>query len=93
MRPEVIALCGRFFQRSVHEMNLFVGPGTLGIGEAVIHVLLGACVLERVGSEELLACDQFHDLCCRSDFATGVAEAPALFHPRGRQAGDEFGEA
>src|SRR5438046_4450302 len=47
------AFDGGFFEGSIHALDLAVGPGIFGFGEAVVDVGLGAGELEGVGAEEL----------------------------------------
>jgi hypothetical protein len=41
-RAETISADARFLEGSVHPLDLAVGPGMLGLGEAMIEVGLGA---------------------------------------------------
>ncbi len=44
----VVAFEGSFFERAVHAFDLAVGPGMVGLSEAVLNVVLGADFIEDV---------------------------------------------
>ncbi len=59
--PEVLVgfvietLDGGLFESSVHALDLPVGPGMLGLGQAMIDVGFGAGEIEGMGAEEFSA--------------------------------------
>lgn len=53
MAAVVEAMGGGFLDGPVHALNLAIGPGMLGLGQAVIDVALGAGVLEGMSPEAL----------------------------------------
>ncbi len=58
--------------------NLIRRPRVPRLGEAVLHVVLGAGEFERVGTEELLASEHLLDLVRRPSIATGLGEVRAV---------------
>lgn len=61
----VEAFNARFCDRPVHALDLSIGPGMLGFGEAVIDSVAGTGHDERMGPEWLLV---RMALCARSSF-------------------------
>ena len=58
----VEALNGGLFKRAIHPFDLAIGPGVLGLGEAMIDVGLGASQLEAMGPDRLAALEGQLDL-------------------------------
>ena len=48
MRFVVIVPDGRFLERAVHPLDLPIGPRMVGVGEAVLDVMLAADAVEHV---------------------------------------------
>ena len=73
----------RILDRSVHALDLAVGPGMLGLGEAMVDVGLGAGIFEGVSAEGLLTCDQLLDLRRRPTHAPGIGEVQTVVGEHG----------
>lgn len=89
MLPEVFvglvveAFDGGFFESSVHALDLAVGPGVLGLGEAVVDVGLGAGELEGVGAEEFSPLDRELDFRSGGTAITGRGEMHSVVGEHG----------
>ncbi len=73
----------RILDRSVQALDLTVGPGMLGLGQAMVDVGRGAGVFDGVSSEGLLTCNQLLDLGCCPTRATGIGEVQAVVGEHG----------
>lgn len=84
MLPEVVvgfvveALDGGLFEGSVHALYLAVGPGMLGLGQAMVDVGFGAGELEGMGAEEFSALESKLDLRGSRTAITGRGEMHAI---------------
>ena len=68
----------RLLDRSVHALDLAVGPGMLGLGKVMVDVGLGAGIFEGVSPEGLVTCDQLLDLGRRPTRAPGIGEVQTV---------------
>lgn len=72
-----------FLQRSVHSLDLTVGPRMVGLGQSVLDVVLGAGILEGMGPEDLTAVHGLADQRrCGCDVA-GRGEVDAVIGEHG----------
>src|ERR1700687_5255971 len=58
----VEAFDGRLFDRAVHALDLAVGPRMPGLSQAMVNVVLGAGILERMRPERLAIPDRELDI-------------------------------
>jgi hypothetical protein len=61
----VVSPNGGLLERSVHPLDLAVCPRVVGLGQAVLDVVLGAGEFEEVGAEDLAAVHGLTDERCR----------------------------
>ena len=56
-------LDGGLLDRSVHPFDLAVGPWMSGLGQAMVNIVLGTRILERMSPNRLTVLDRSFDLC------------------------------
>ena len=67
-----------FLQRSVHPLDLTVGPWMVRLGQSVLDVVLGASIFEGVGTEDLTAVHGLADQRRRGCDVAGRGEVDAV---------------
>jgi hypothetical protein len=83
----------RILDSPVHTLHLAVGPRMLGLGEAMIDIVLGTSQLEGV-AEEFLARHHRLDLCRTPAFAPWIGEVDAIVGEHGMNfVGNSFEES
>jgi hypothetical protein len=66
----MISMYRGLFDRAVHPLDLAIGPRMVRLGETVVDVVVGACDLESMGTEELAALPSQFDVCsCGAEIA------------------------
>lgn len=89
MLPEVFvglvveAFDGGFLKGSVHALDLAIGPGVLGLGEAVVDVGFGAGELKGVGAEEFSPLERQLDLRSGGTPIAGRSEMHSVISEHG----------
>ena len=86
------ALDRRILDRSVHALDLAVGPGMLGLDKTMVDIGLGAGIFEGVSSEGLLTSDQLLDLGRRPTRATGIGEVQTVVGEHGMDLVENSGD-
>src|SRR5215213_2199847 len=96
MRDVVEALNGRLLDGAVHPLDLPIRPRVSRLGQAVLHIGLGAGEFEGVGAKELLASEHLLELVRHPGVTAGLGEMRAVvgenrMHPvgHGRDQGAE----
>jgi hypothetical protein len=74
----VVAPDRRLLEGPVHAFDLAVGPGVLGLGQAVVDVVLRTGELESMGAEGLAGLQGAFDVGCRRALVAGGGEVGAV---------------
>lgn len=69
-----VAPDGCLLERSVHSLDLAVGPGMIGLGETMVDVVLGTGQLEAVRPHEFATIEGLADVVCRRGDIAGRCE-------------------
>ena len=70
----------RLLDGAVHALDLTVGPGVPGLGEAMIDIVLRAGEFESVSAEDLVPVEHDLDLGRSPAIAAGLGEVRAIAH-------------
>ena len=68
----------RLLDGAVHALDLAIGPRMLGLGEAMVDVVLGAGEFEGMGAEDLVPLEHDLDLGGSPAIAAGLGEVRAI---------------
>lgn len=83
MRVVVEALDCGILDREVHPLDLAVGPGMLGLGQAMIGIIAGAGHFEGMSPEWLLPLDHGFDIGHSPTLTAWIGEMGAVVRQNG----------